>query len=146
MAFEHTRGTQFIKARLAASSAVTAPIPATRHFERARDIESGSTQFPYITITPINPRPRNALNSTRPRFLVSGLWDVKVTGLASDPNVEAAANAVDDALQATHGPAGLDGYVYGCVQEGTVFDYAERAGGNLLRHIVGQYWIDVQVQ
>lgn len=145
MAFEHTRATAFLKARLAASSAVTTPIPATRHFERARDPARESTQFPYITITPINPRDLNALRSSYQRILTFGIWDVKVVGLASDPNVEATADAVDSALQAAHGPAGLDGYVYGCVREASI-DYAERAAGNLLRHLGGQYRVVVQVQ
>jgi hypothetical protein len=146
VAFEHTRGTAFLKAKLSAAAGVTTIVPATRHYERSRDPQVRSSLLPYIVITPISPRDLNALNSTANRILTTGIWDVKVVGKASDAALETLADAVDTALQATSGTAGTDGYVYGVVREMTTeFDEGKDGGGNRLRHIVGQYRLTVQI-
>ena len=143
MAFEHTRGTAFLKAKLAAASAVT-NIVQSRIYEMYRDPKSRTQRMPYIIIRPIAPRDLNTLNSIARRILTQGIWDVKAVGPFNEAAVNTLADAIDAAIQGTSGTAGSDGYVYGCVRELSI-DYAERDGDLLLRHIGGQYRLVVQI-
>lgn len=143
MAIEHTRATAFIKAKLAAASAVT-NIVQGRIYEMFRDPKARTQRLPYIVVRPVVMRDTNALNSVHRRIFTTGVWDVQAVGLAGTPQMETLADALDAAVQGTSGNAGTDGYVYGVVREiGT--DYAERDGDLLLRHLGGQYRITVQI-
>ena len=143
MAFEHTRGTAFLKAKLAAASAVT-NIVQGRIYEMYRDPKSRTQRMPYIIIRPVNPRDLNTLSSITRRILTQGIWDVRSVDLAGESRLATLADAVDAALQGTSGTAGTDGYVYGCVREASI-DYDERDGDLLIRHVVGQYRLVVQI-
>ena len=114
MANEATRALAWIKARLAASSALAAAAPGGIW----RGIAPNTATPPWVVYTHQGGSKTDGVAGRR--LITLGVYQVVAYGPTGGPSgdfaaLSAAADAIDAALQLASGPAGSDGYTLSCV-------------------------------
>lgn len=138
MANEATRALQWIKATLAASSALTTAAPGGIW----RGIAPNDAVPPWVVYTHQGGGKTDGVAGRR--LITLGVYQVVAYGPASAfAALATAADAIDAALQRASGPAGSDGYTLSCVMDQPVI-LDETVSGVQWTRVGGLYRIQMR--